>query len=112
MARRSYVAQNRATVKKFLMAFIEGLQVYAQKKDFTLGIMERYARLKDREAMSKSHDYFVKNTTLVPLTDAVAIKNALADKAAGRKLEDFFDNSVVQELIDEGFVEKVSRGLR
>ncbi|TAJ92963.1 hypothetical protein EPO44_14055, partial [bacterium] len=112
VARRSYVAQNRATVKKFLMAFIEGLQVYAQKKDFTLGIMERYARLKDREAMSKSHDYFLKNTTLVPLTDAVAIKNALADKAAGRKLEDFFDNSVVQELIDEGFVEKVSKSLR
>ena len=112
VARRSYVAQNRATVKKFLMAFIEGLQVYAQKKDFTLGIMQRYAKLRDREAMAKAHDYFVKNTTLVPLTDAVAIKNALADKAAGRKLEDFFDNSVVQELVDESFVEKVSKAYR
>lgn len=110
VARRSYVAQNRATVKRFVMAFIEGLQVYAQKKDFTLGIMERYARLKDREAMAKAHDYFLKNTTLVPLTDAGAVRNALADKAAGRKLEDFFDNSLVQELIDEGFVEKVSKG--
>lgn len=112
VVRRSYVAQNRATVKRFVMAFIEGLQVYAQKKDFTLGIMEKYTRLKDREAMAKAHDYFLKNTTLVPLTDPVAIKNALADKAAGRKLEDFFDNSLVQELIDEGFVEKVSKGLR
>ncbi len=110
VARRSYVAQNRSTVKKFLMAFIEGLQVYAQKRDFTLGVMQRYAKLKDREAMAKSHDYFLKNTTLVPLTDAAAVKNALADKAAGRKLEDFFDNSIVQELMDEGFVEKVSTG--
>lgn len=110
VARRSYVAQNRATVKKFLMAFIEGLHVYAQNRDFTLGVMQRYAKLKDREAMAKSHDYFLMNTTLVPLTDAVAIRNALADKAAGRKLEDFFDNSIVQELIDEGFVEKVSKG--
>lgn len=110
VARRSYVAQNRATAKRFVMAFIEGLQVYAQKKDFTLGIMERYSRLKDREAMAKAHDYFLKNTTLVPLTDAGAVRNALADKAAGRKLEDFFDNSLVQELIDEGFVEKVSKG--
>ncbi len=109
VARRSYVAQSRATVKKFLMAFIEGLQVYAQKKDFTLDVMQKYARLRDREAMAKSHDYFLKNTTLVPLTDPVAIKNALADRAAGRKLEDFFDNSIVQELIDEGFVEKVSK---
>ena len=110
VARRSYTAQNRATVKKFLMAFIEGLHVYAQKRDFTLGVMQRYAKLKDREAMAKSHDYFLMNTTLVPLTDAVAIRNALADKAAGKKLEDFFDNSVVQELIDEGFVEKVLKG--
>src|SRR5438093_593233 len=101
VARRSYVAQSRATVKKFLMAFIEGLQVYAQKKDFTLDVMQKYARLRDREAMAKSHDYFLKNTTLVPLTDPVAVKNALADRAAGRKLEDFFDNSIVQELIDE-----------
>jgi len=110
VARRSYVAQNRATVKKFLMAFIEGLHVYAEKKDFTLGVMQKYARLSDREAMAKSHDYFLKNTALVPLSDAVAIRNALADKAAGRKLEDFFDNSIVQELIDDGFVEKVSKG--
>lgn len=110
VARRSYVAQNRATVKKFLMAFIEGLHVYAQRRDFTLGVMQRYAKLKDREAMARSHDYFLMNTTLVPLTDAVAIRNALADKAVGRKLEDFFDNSLVQELIDEGFVEKVSKG--
>ncbi|HEV8343047.1 MAG TPA: NrtA/SsuA/CpmA family ABC transporter substrate-binding protein [Candidatus Binatia bacterium] len=110
VARRSYVAQNRPTVKRFLMTFIEGLHVYAQKKDFTLGVMQKYARLRDREAMAKSHDYFLKNTTLVPLTDPVAIRNALADKADGRKLEEFFDNSIVQELIDEGFVEKVSKG--
>ncbi|MBI2999193.1 MAG: NrtA/SsuA/CpmA family ABC transporter substrate-binding protein [Deltaproteobacteria bacterium] len=112
VARRAYVAQNRAMVKRFLMAFVEGLHVYAQRRDFTLGVMQRYARLRDLEAMSKSHDYFLKNTALVPLTDAVAIKNALADKAAGRKLEDFFDNSIVQELVDEGFVEKVSKGPR
>lgn len=112
VARRSSLAQDRLTVKKFVMAFVEGLHVYARSKDFTLGVMQKYARLKDRDAMAKSHDYFVKNTALVPLTDAVAIKNALADKAAGRKLEDFYDNSIVQELIDEGFVEKVSKAYR
>jgi NitT/TauT family transport system substrate-binding protein len=109
VARRSYVAQNRATAKRFLMAFTEGLHLYAQKKDFTLGVMQKYARLKDVEAMAKSHDYFVKNTALVPLTDAVAIKNALADKAVERKLEEFYDNSIVQELIGEGFVDKVAK---
>ena len=109
VARRSYLAQNRQTAKRFLMAFTEGLHLYAQKKDFTLGVMQKYARLKDREAMSRSHDYFVKNTALVPLTDPIAIKNALAERAAGRNLEDFYDNSLVQELIDEGFVKKLPK---
>ena len=109
VARRSYLAQNRQTAKRFLMAFTEGLHIYAQKKDFTLGVMQKYARLKDREAMSRSHDYFVKNTALVPLTDPIAIKNALAERAAGRNLEDFYDNSLVQELIDEGFVKKLPK---
>jgi ABC-type nitrate/sulfonate/bicarbonate transport system substrate-binding protein len=112
VARRSYVAQNRATVKRFMMAFIEGLQLYAHKRDFTLGVMQRYAKLKDREAMSRSHDYFLKNTTLIPLTDATAVKNALTDKVSGRKLEDFYDNSIIQELINDGFVDKITKELK
>jgi len=109
VARRAYLAQNRATVKKFVMALTEGLHVYAQNKDFTLGVMQKYARLKDRDAMARAHDYFVKNTALVPLTDPVAIKNALADKAGGRRLEDFYDNSLIQELVDEGFVKNITK---
>ena len=69
VARRAYLAQNRPTVKKFVMAFTEGLYVYAQNKDFTLGVMQKYARLKDRDAMTRAHDYFVKNgagASLIP----------------------------------------------
>ena len=109
VTRRSYLAQNRSTVKKYLMAFTEGLHLYAQNKEFTLGVMQKYAKLKDRDAMSRSHDYFVKNTALVPLTDPVAIKNALAEKAAGRNLEDFYDNSLLRELVNEGFVDKLTK---
>lgn len=109
VTRRSYLVQNRPIVKKYLAAFTEGLHLYAQEKDFTLGIMQKYFKLKDREAMSRSHDYFVKNTTLVPLTDPVAIKNALGDKTGGRKLEDFYDNSLLQELVKEGFVDKLRK---
>ena len=50
---------------------------------------------------------------MVPLTDAAAVKNALPmGKPVNRKLEDFYDNSIVQELIGEGFVEKVSKAYK
>src|SRR6266550_4015900 len=106
----SYLAQNRAAVKNFLMGYIEGLHLYAQNKEFAQSVMHKYTKLSDAEVLSKSHDYFVKNTSLVPWTDAGAIKNGFpADKAGSRKVEEFYDNSVIQELVNEGFVEKVSK---
>jgi ABC-type nitrate/sulfonate/bicarbonate transport system substrate-binding protein len=106
----SYLAQSRAAVKSFLMGYIEGLHLYAQNKEFAQSVMRKYTKLSDAEVLSISHDYFVKNTSLVPLTDPAAIRNGFpADKAGSRKAEEFFDNSVIQELVNEGFVEKVSK---
>ncbi len=106
----SYLAQNRAAVKRFLMGYIEGLHLYAQNKELTLSVTKKYTKLSDSEVLSNSYDYFVKNTSLVPWTDPIAIKNALPpDKVAGRKLEEFYDNSPLQELVNEGFVEKISK---
>ena len=110
---RSYLTQNRPAVKKFLMAFTEGLHLYAHRRDFVLQVMKKYTKLDDPEVLTKSHDYFVKKTLLVPLTDAAAVKNALPmGKPVNRKLEDFYDNSIVQELISEGFVEKISKAYK
>lgn len=111
-AMRSYMTQNRSAVKKFLMALVEGLHVYAQKRDLSMAVMQKYTKLQDPGVLSKSHDYFVKKTLLVPLTDPVAIKNSLPDKAAGRRAEDFYDNSLIQELVSEGFVDSVAKKLK
>lgn len=110
---RSYLAQNRAIVRGFLMAYTEGLHLYAQRRDLALSVTQKYTKLDDQEILSKSHDYFVKNTSLVPSTDPVAIKNALPpDKIASRKPEEFYDNSVIQDLVNEGFVEKIAKKAR
>lgn len=107
---RSYLTQNRATVKKFLMALTEGLHLYAQKRDFSIEVMRKYTNLSDPEVLSKSQDYFAKNTLLLPLTDPAGLKNGFPmDKSTTRKLEDFYDNSVLQELVSEGFVEKIAK---
>jgi ABC-type nitrate/sulfonate/bicarbonate transport system substrate-binding protein len=108
---RSNLAQNRSVLKRFLMAFIEGLHLYAQKKDFALSVMRKYTKFGDLEGLSKSHDYFVKNMVLVPFTDPGVIKDALAvdGKAGIRKVEEFYDNSLLQEIVNEGFVDKVSK---
>ncbi len=107
---RNYLVENRASLKKFLMALIEGLHIYVNDKDFSMRVMQKYTKLGDREIASKTQDYYGKKTLLVPLNDPVAIKETIpSDKSAGRKPEEFYDNSIIQELVKEGFVESIKK---
>jgi NitT/TauT family transport system substrate-binding protein len=108
-----YLARNRNTVRKFMMALIEGLDLYLKNRNFSIATMQKYTRISNSEILSRSHDYYVKNTTSIPLTEPLAIKNALPlDKGASRKSEEFYDNSVIQDLVSEGFVEKVAKSAK
>jgi ABC-type nitrate/sulfonate/bicarbonate transport system substrate-binding protein len=105
---RPYLRQNRPVVKRFLMAFIEGLQLYKENKAFTLKVMQKFTKFSNQEILSQSHDYFVRNTSLLPRTDPEGVKNAIPeDKIAGRKVEEFYDNSPIDELVNEGFLAKL-----
>src|SRR5713226_328717 len=112
-ARRSYVTQERPTAKKFLMALIEGLHLYKQRKSYAIQVLQKFTIQSDPKILSESYDYFAKNTPLVPLTDSAAIQNALpADKTGGRNVKELYDNSLLQELVSEGFVERVAKEVR
>jgi NitT/TauT family transport system substrate-binding protein len=113
VARRAYLAQERGTAKKFLMALIEGLHIYRQKKDYAIKVLEKYTQQSDPQILSQTYDYFSKHTPRVPLTDAAVIEAALpADKPAGRSAKDFYDNSLLQELEQEGFAKKLAKEIK
>ena len=105
---RPYLRQNRPVVKRFLMGFIEGLHLYKENKAFTLKVMQKFTKFSNQETLSLSHDYFVRNTSLLPRTDPEGVKNAIPeDKIGGRKVEEFYDNSPIEELVNEGFLAKL-----
>jgi NitT/TauT family transport system substrate-binding protein len=109
-ARRAYVAQDRPAAKKFLMALIEGLHLYRERKDYAMKVLEKYTKQNDPQILSQTYDYFARNTPLVPLSDAAVIETALPpDRPAGRSAKDFFDNSLLQELEQEGFAKKLGK---
>jgi NitT/TauT family transport system substrate-binding protein len=109
-ARRAYVAQDRPAAKKFLMALIEGLHLYRERKDYAMKVLEKYTKQNDPQILSQTYDYFARNTPLVPLSDAAVIEAALPpDRPAGRSAKDFFDNSLLQELEQEGFAKKLGK---
>jgi NitT/TauT family transport system substrate-binding protein len=107
--RRSYLTRDRALLKKFMMAFVEGLQLYKTDRKFVIDVMQKYTRLNDTAILAKSHDYFVKNTVVVPLVDPNALPAGFPTGKPEKPLSDFYDNSILQELVSEGFVKNLSK---
>jgi len=104
-ARRFYLTKYRPVAKKYLLAMVEGLQLYRQNKNYAIQVLQKYTKQASPEILSQTYDYFAKNTPVIPLTDPEAIQPALAsDKPSNRKVEDFYDNSLLEELAREGFI--------
>ena len=110
IARRQFIAEQRSTVSKFLMAYMDALHVFKTNKKIAIQTMQKYMKLNDVDLASKSHEFYVKNTPAVPFTDPVAVKNAgPADKTVTIKPEDFYDNSMLREIVSSGYVDKLEK---
>lgn len=108
-ARRFYLTKERPTAKKYLMAMVEGVQLFRQNRIFAVQVLQKYTKQARPEILSQTYDYFAKNTPAVPLTDAETIQAALpTDKPGNRKVEDFYDNSILEELAHEGFMKMIT----
>lgn len=104
-ARRFYLTKERPVAKKFLMALLEGLQLYRQNKNYAVQVLQKFTKQASPEILSQTYDYFSKNTPAMPLTDPEAIRAGLpTDKPSNRRVEDFYDNSILEELAREGFI--------
>ena len=108
--RRSYLNKDRPLVKKFMMAFLEGLAIYKTDRNFVVNVMQKYTRLNDTAMLGKTHDYFVKNTAAVPLVDPNALPAGFpTGKNPEKLLSEFYDNSILQEVINEGFTKNLGK---
>jgi hypothetical protein len=93
-----------------MMAFVEGLQLYQTDRKLVIDVMQKYTRLNDTAILAKTHDYFVKNTVAVPLVDPSSLPAGFPPgKNPEKPLSDFYDNSILQELVSEGFVKNLAK---
>lgn len=109
-ARKTALTSERPLAKRFLMALTEGLHVYHRDKALAVRALQKYTKQPNQEILSKSYDYFVKNTPFVPLSEVAAFENAVPmEKPSDRKPQSYYDNSILEELVQEGFVKKLGR---
>jgi len=110
---KRFLKERRPQVKAFLRAYGKAIQFMYTRREETRAIFARYTKIQDQGMLDGSIQYGFDFMEKIPLVKAAAFQVTLDQaakvnpKAKQAKPEQFFDNSVVQELIDEGYFAKL-----
>jgi ABC-type nitrate/sulfonate/bicarbonate transport system substrate-binding protein len=109
---KSYLARQRETVKKVLMAHIEAVHFFKTHKEETKKIISKHSRIDNEAYLEDAYNASAKLYDKVPLVTRagteIQIKEAVSRKPGAQlRVEDMVDDSIVRELDKSGFIDKV-----
>ena len=114
--RKSFMAQRRDVVTNFVKSILEATARIKRDKAFTIDMMMKYFRTKDREMMDETYEVSVaKYLKRVPTPSAESFRTVVDElslvnpKAKGQDPKRFYDDSILQELDKSGFISSISR---
>jgi NitT/TauT family transport system substrate-binding protein len=107
--KRDFYKSSPRTVEAMLKAYIEGVAGLRSRKDLAYKVLAKYL-LGGGESLDEAYDYAVKYLDRNARTDPAVIQTVL--NWEGKKdssLNEFFDNSIIDAIIKEGFVDRLYR---
>jgi len=109
---KTYLASNRPTVKRLLMALTDAAHFFKTRKEESKKIIAKYTRQNDEAYLEAAYDINARLVERVPIVSRegmeIQLKEALARKpGVNLKVDDIIDDSIVTELEKEGFIDKV-----
>jgi len=109
---KTFLASNRPTVKRLVMALTEGVQFFQTRKEESKNILAKYSRQNDPAYLEAAWDINAKLFDRVPYVGRegmdIQVKEAVARKPGSTlKVDDVVDDSIVAELEKEGFIDKL-----
>jgi NitT/TauT family transport system substrate-binding protein len=105
--KRDFYKSSPRTVEAMLKAYIEGVAGLRSKKDLAYKVLAKYL-LGGGESLDEAYDYAVKYLDRTARTDPAVIQTVL--NWEGKKdssPNEFFDNSIIDSIIKEGFVDRL-----
>jgi NitT/TauT family transport system substrate-binding protein len=109
---KSYLAKNRSTVKRVVMALIEASHYFKTNREGTQKIVAKYLRGANKPYLDSAYQSTLKILERVPYTTREGMKIQLDEalkQSPGSKVtvDSLIDDSIVRELEKEGFIDKV-----
>jgi NitT/TauT family transport system substrate-binding protein len=109
---KNYLSRQRETVKKVVMAHVEAMQFFKSRKEESKKIISKYSRITNEAYLEDAYNATAKLYDRVPLVTRPGVETQIKE-AVGRKpgarlrFEDMVDESIVRELEQSGFIDKV-----
>jgi ABC-type nitrate/sulfonate/bicarbonate transport systems, periplasmic components len=106
---RRFMKDRRTQAKSFLRAYGKAVHFMHARKEESTRIVSRYAKITDAGLLAGTMQYAYDFVEKIPLVKREAVQATLDEigkknpKAKQAKPEQFYDNSLVQELVKEGF---------
>ncbi|HET8563777.1 MAG TPA: hypothetical protein VFM35_07900, partial [Candidatus Binatia bacterium] len=109
---KTWLANNRTTVKRLLMALIEATHFFKTRKEESKKIVAKYTRQNNEAYLESAYDINSRLFERVPLVTRegmeMQVKEAVSRKpGASLRVEDIVDDSLIVELEKEGFIDKL-----
>ena len=118
MIRRSFLASNRDTVKRFVRAYSEAIHEFKTDKEKAIKVYARNLKQTDRRVLEETYNYYAPRFSFPPRIDRGGVNNALelvrqnVKEKGDVNLGSFIDESVLDELEQEGFFKKLAEARR
>lgn len=109
----AYLQRQREDIKNYMRATMEAVHVMYANKETAMKVFGKYTKTSDRGILEAAYNTYLDKTEKVPYIKPSAVKLAIEllaekdPKFRTARPEEFIDNSVVKEIEDSGFVEKL-----
>src|SRR5690242_7013805 len=109
--RKSLIRQNPEVIKGFLKAYVASIKIIHEQPEIAKKALARFLGTKDPEMIDDSYQSLTDLFLKIPYMPDEAIRTVLAlsdsPKAASADPKDFYDNSLLKELEESGFVKEL-----
>ena len=109
VTRKRFIDGQRDTAKRFMRGFLEGMKTYLEDEEFTIKVIQKWTRAKNRDEVKEAYALQAKNMLRVPRTSIDGVRTILEgmEKLPGAKTAEpqrFIDFTILDELEKEGFL--------
>ena len=110
---KSYLQKNEATVKGFMLAYIEAIHDFKRNKEVALAVLKKYTRNDDREVLEHNYDDIASRYLAMPMPTLEGIRTILTElssttpAAKNADPEQFVSYKIAREIEASGFVKRL-----